>query len=340
MPKPEKRTETLVGAFLLFGLLTLTYLIAQFGQLGDLLRGSYELSVVFQEASGVIKGSAVRLGGTKIGQVKTEPELTPDARARVTLAIDEDIKLPANSVFQITTAGFLGDKEIIVTPPDSLGREHIEPGSELQGGGPGGLELLQSEAEAIVSDARVLMKDARAAMLKMDHALSEISGVATRLGDGIDTINRDVLSTENLANLQKSLAHFEKSTRELGQLRQDLQPLLAESQTTLQSIRKAADSADATFQDARSEIARLEPTLEKMPAAVDSITRSADEASATLSQIREGEGLLGTLTDNKEVKTDTETFLKNLRKYGILRYRDAETAAENDPRDRFRGKRR
>jgi hypothetical protein len=32
--------------------------------------------------------------------------------------------------------------------------------------------------------------------------------------------------------------------------------------------------------------------------------------------------------------------MRNLRHYGILRYKDAETTDERDPRDRFRGRRR
>lgn len=340
MARKEKRNETLVGAFLVFGLLMLGYLVVQFGQLGKFFRGTYEVSVVFKEAAGVIKGSAVRLGGTKIGEVSATPVLTDDYKARVTLSINEDIPLHNRSVFQISTAGFLGDKVIIITPPEEPDGTYIEPGTELTGGSAGGLELLQGEIEVIASDARILMSDARTAMIKLDSALDDIRAVSIRLADSVEKVNNDILSEKNLANLSQSLANFEAATAHFKDIGADAKPLIAEAKITLREINQAASSADETFRSASEQIALLEPTLNEMPRAVKSITKTADQASATMAKLGDGEGALGALTNNPEVKDDTQTFIKNLRKYGILRYRDAETTDENDPRERFRGRRR
>lgn len=43
MARKETGNETLVGAFLVFGLLMMGYLVVQFGNLGDLFRGTYEV---------------------------------------------------------------------------------------------------------------------------------------------------------------------------------------------------------------------------------------------------------------------------------------------------------
>lgn len=340
MARKEKGNETLVGAFLVCGMLMLGYLVVQFGQLGDLFRGSYEVTVVFKEASGVIKGSAVRLGGTKVGEVSTNPVLTDDYKARVTLSIDEKIQLYKGSIFQISTSGFLGDKVIVVTPPEEPDGSFIDPGTELAGGGPGGLELLQGEIEVIAGDARILMSDARTAMIKMDSALDDIRAVSIRLSDSIEKVNNKILSEKNLGNVSSSLANFEEASANFRDLGGELKPLIAEAQSTIQDVRQAALSADKTFQTANEQIARLEPTLNELPQAVKSVTRTADQASATMAKLNSGEGALGSLTTNPEVKDDTESFIKNLRKFGILRYRDAETSAEDDPRERFRGRRR
>src|SRR5690606_13159670 len=99
----------------------------------------------------------------------------------------------------------------------------------------------------------------------------------------------------------------------------ELKPLIAEAQSTMQDVRQAALSADKTFQTANEQIARLEPTLNELPQAVKSVTRTADQASATMAKLNSGEGALGSLTTNPEVKDDTESFIKNLRKFGILR---------------------
>ena len=76
-----------------------------------------------------------------------------------------------------------------------------------------------------------------------------------------------------------------------------------------------------------------------MPKAVASISRAADKAGQAIDRAEQGEGLLGTLAYDREVTDDAKVFIRNLRQQGILRYRDKETP-EEDPRNRFRGRRR
>jgi hypothetical protein len=91
---------------------------------------------------------------------------------------------------------------------------------------------------------------------------------------------------------------------------------------------------------ASDRIEELGPALREVPEAVKSISSAAGEASRALSQAREGDGLLGTLAYDREVSTDAKSFVSNLRRYGILRYRNADAKPDPDPRDRFRGRRR
>jgi ABC-type transporter Mla subunit MlaD len=76
MATTERRTEFVVGLFLFIGLILLGALIVQFGRFGDRVRGHYPITVVFDDASGLIKGSEVRMGGARIGKVEEHPELT------------------------------------------------------------------------------------------------------------------------------------------------------------------------------------------------------------------------------------------------------------------------
>jgi hypothetical protein len=72
---------------------------------------------------------------------------------------------------------------------------------------------------------------------------------------------------------------------------------------------------------------------------VASISRAADKAGQALDRVESGEGLLGTLAYDREVSDDARAFIRNLKQQGILRYRDREMP-EEDPRNRFRGRRR
>lgn len=340
MASRDKRTETLVGFFLFVGLSLLGVLIVKFGSLRENPGPVYTVTVEFKDAAGVIKGSEVRLGGAKIGEVLEKPILGANRRVQVELSIREEVILPTNTVFQIISLSLLGDKAIVVSIPEPVADGMLQNGAFLQGGGPSGLEAIQGDAESIAADARVLMGNARTTLLKLDASLDEILGVTVRLGESMERINNDLLSEENVGNFGKSLGHLERATANIEEASGELQPILVDAKRTMRAVGDAAEEARQTFATANDQLAHLGPVLEEVPGVVRSIKQVADKAGAAIDRLDKGEGLLGTLAYDREVKTDTATFLKNLRRHGILRYRDEESFDETDPRERFHGRRR
>src|SRR5438876_136907 len=65
MNRHERGLEFKVGAFVFVGLAMLGALVVQFGRLGEGLRTYYPLTVRFNDASGLLKGSDVLLAGAK-----------------------------------------------------------------------------------------------------------------------------------------------------------------------------------------------------------------------------------------------------------------------------------
>ncbi len=340
MANPERRTELIVGIFLLSGLVLLGGLILQFGRFGDKFNNNYQLTVIFDDTSGLIKGSEVRMGGAKIGKVAEKPKLNEAVRVEVVLSIDERIKIPSNSAIQIASASVLGDKLIVFTPPDEKVGTFLEPGQLLQGGGPSGLEAIQNDAEAVVRDVRKLMGSTQGTLIKIDSAVDDLRSVTGRLGETLEKVNVSILSDANLASIDGTIANFNATTEEWKKASAELQPTLTEAREAIRSFQKASDGAEKTFATADKTIADLQPAFKDVPKAVKSFTSAADQAALALKNAREGDGLLGTLTNDKDVSTDASVFIKNLREKGILRYTDKESKLEDDPRNRFRGKRR
>ena len=332
MATNSKKTETLVGFFLFLGLAFLGALILVFGSLDDWFKGHYEISVDFTEASGIIKGSTVRLRGAPIGRVASKPSFTKDAQIRVVLAIEDRFEIAEGSMFQIGQASLLGDKEIIITPPAELSGEFLNPGAIVDGGGPSGLEFLQNQAEGIATDTRELMKDARVALQKVDSSMDDITAVARKLKLSVDSINNGILNDQNLENLGKSLANFERASASLAKLGDVIDPTVEDIQETLAEFRDAARMA-------KSAIARVEPSIDKVPDVLDSLERTADSATDAIGGINKGDGALGALVSDGELKKDMQDFVRNLKKNGVLGYKDEDEKPE-DPRDRFQGRRR
>ena len=344
MANSPKRIETLVGFFLFVGLAMLGVLIMQFGRFADRFRGVYSLTVTFSDASGLIKGSQVRLSGAQVGQVVEEPSLTDEGEIEVDVVIRKSTpKIDRNSVFQVTSLSILGDKAITISPPrppEQKSGTYIKDGDFIIGSEAGGLDALQTDAEQIASDAAALISRGKTTLTKVDNALDDLRTVSGQLSESLDKINSGLITDDNIAKISRSLENLDGATESIREASSEIKPLIAGAQDAMASFDSAAKAAEGTFSQASSEISKLGPTLQKVPEAVDSISEVATEARGALNSVTKSEGLLGSLAYDRDMKGDAKTFMRNLRHYGILRYKDAETPEENDPRDRFRGKRR
>lgn len=337
MSAREKRRERTAGIFVLIGLLLLGVLIVEFGRFGDRFKGHYPLYVEFPDTAGIIRNSEVRLRGAKVGRVATQPELIAGAGAtssvRMEIRIRNDVKIPRDSTFKIGSSGLLGDKFIDITPPEKETGLYHESGDTIMGVGAGGFDSLKDDAAGIAKQTSQLIKDARKTFIKIDEALDSIK----RIGDSVDItmakVNDEFLSKENLTAFNRAMANFEISSKNLKDASGNFEPTVTEARETLASIKKASNDAQALIADARHGIRNIGP-------AVSNINRAASKAAETMTALQNKDGLVGTVAYDKETGTNTREFIRNLKRYGILRYRDDDSKEKNDPRNKFRGSRR
>ena len=369
MATGEQRTSTLVGLFIFAGLAGLGWLVLQFGRFQNSYEEVYTVKVRFADATGLIEGTSVRLAGVRIGAVAGKPvlESVSPPRVVVPLAIDSTRVLPANAVFRAQSASMLGDKLIVVTIPEQASSAVLDANSIIDGGGPSGLEAIQNDAEALVGDARTVMGDARTMMSdaqtsfsKLDGALDDIRSVTRQLNETMVQINSGVLSDTNISSMGRTLSNVEDASLGARNASADLKPLMVDARKAINQVTELAQRAEGTFAQLDRQLVNIEPAMEEVPETMRSIRRVADKAEGavgeaektfaeaektlakagqTLDSLNSNEGLVGTLTKDEEVNNDTKTFLKNLRRHGILGYKDEETP-EDDPRERYRGRRR
>jgi phospholipid/cholesterol/gamma-HCH transport system substrate-binding protein len=348
MAERKQHTETLVGVFMLIGLVLLGGLIFHFGRIGDRFSDYYQITVVFDDASGVIQGGDVRMGGAMIGRVAKAPSLNKDLRVAVPLSIRNDVRIPVGSKFTVGSASLLGDRLIIITPPgDRTNTAAIESGAEVRGGGVTGLDSLQSSAEAVTKSAESLFTQAEDTMKKVDRALADVRSTSDELEQMLGKVNKRVLSEENLTHLESALANLDEATSAFKEFGKDMPATMDEAREAFASVRDAADSAEEMFASVNSEVAGLKPAIEGLPEAISNVSKAAEKAGKVMDKADE-DGLLGVLTDDK-ASADASEFISNLRRHGILRYRDdgkSQTPGQNasaqqsDPRERFQGRRR
>src|SRR2546430_9586771 len=118
MNRHERGLEFKVGICVVVGLAMLGALLVQFGRLGEGFKTYYAVTVRFNNASGLLKGSDVLLAGARIGKVAGGPRLVREGDGvAVPLKIYDYVKVPEGTKFTLGSSGLLGDRFVVVTQP-------------------------------------------------------------------------------------------------------------------------------------------------------------------------------------------------------------------------------
>lgn len=115
----SKKIETLVGIFVLTGLLGLSYLSFNLGGLQLWSKHTYSLQARFLSIGNLNEGAAVKIAGVDVGMV-TSIELDKDEFvALVTMDLEPTLALDDDTIASIKSSGLIGDKFIELIPGGS-----------------------------------------------------------------------------------------------------------------------------------------------------------------------------------------------------------------------------
>lgn len=103
--------DAIVGLFVLAGLLAVAFLSIRVGGFTPTSGPRLHLYASFDEIGGLKPRAPVVIAGVKVGEVGPIV-LDEDARARVQLDVDPNLKYPADTSASILTAGVLGDRYV------------------------------------------------------------------------------------------------------------------------------------------------------------------------------------------------------------------------------------
>ena len=110
--------ESLIGFVVV--LIAIIFFIYSYSMMGNKNSSrTYEITAVFNEVSGLMSGSDVRLSGIKVGSVTTQTLDGDSYEAVVSMQINNDIKIPTDSSAKISAEGFLGGNYISIEPGGS-----------------------------------------------------------------------------------------------------------------------------------------------------------------------------------------------------------------------------
>ena len=108
--------ETIVGIFVIFGLLCVGYMTVKLGKVNILGDNSYSLVAKFTTVTGLRIGSPVNILGIDVGRVEKITMDQENQKAVVELRIKKDIKIYDDAIASIKTEGLIGDKYLSIDP--------------------------------------------------------------------------------------------------------------------------------------------------------------------------------------------------------------------------------
>ena len=120
--------ETIVGIFIVIGLLCIGYMTIKLGRIPIFSGDYYFLYARFSSVSGLRVDSPVEINGIEVGRVE-QLNIDQDKQiAMVKLRIEKGIKVYEDAIASIKTSGLIGDKLIKIDPG---GGDILKPGGTI-----------------------------------------------------------------------------------------------------------------------------------------------------------------------------------------------------------------
>lgn len=127
----RKGIETLVGLFVLLGLLAIVFLALKAANLATFrVGGTYAVTAKFDNIGGLKVRAPVKSAGVTIGRVAAIALDTSSYQGTVTMELEEGIAFPTDTSAKILTAGLLGDQYIGLEPGGA--EQNLKPGDQIR----------------------------------------------------------------------------------------------------------------------------------------------------------------------------------------------------------------
>lgn len=215
--------------------------------------GSKEFTFSVDNASGLVKNSAVKMAGIKVGVIKDI--VLEDGRARIHILIDKDVPMTASSKIELKTDGILGDKHVELIP-GQVDDPQIESGTALgSADNSKGIDNVMVEVGRVAKQMNQFISNLNKAtngegdestpigrivknIERMSADLAQITGRnKEKVNDIIDRLqslskNLDTyINEENLARVENAIRNVEEVTEKLNKGEGTLGRLINDDQT-------------------------------------------------------------------------------------------------------------
>jgi phospholipid/cholesterol/gamma-HCH transport system substrate-binding protein len=127
----RKSIETMVGLFVLLGLLAIVFLALKAANLASFRVGStYAVTAKFDNIGGLKVRAPVKSAGVTVGRVTAISLDSKSYQGSVTMELEQGVQFPADTSAKILTSGLLGDQYIGLEPGGA--EQNLKPGDTIK----------------------------------------------------------------------------------------------------------------------------------------------------------------------------------------------------------------
>jgi phospholipid/cholesterol/gamma-HCH transport system substrate-binding protein len=284
-------TEFKVGVVVIFAILLLFYMSFKVGKFGILTEKGYTVTVHFKNVAGLDIKAPVQVAGVEVGSVQRI--VLDGTKARVTLLLRNDLKVPTDSVVSIKSFGILGDKYIEI----GLGRAttYAKNGEELPN---------------VTTFADI------------EEIFQNVSFAAKSFGETMDQF-KGMFGEKEKENLKASLTNIASASDEFNQMlvenRRNVKTVVTNLADASQKFGHIADQADTTIVGINSIVKDVNAGKGTLGKLVKD-EKLYDDASAMVASLRsvssdidQGKGTLGKLVKDESLYTDVKESVSNIK---------------------------
>ena len=288
----KRRDEVLVGIFL-----TVAIAIALLGTLW-LVRGGlssgYPLYTKFAWGQNLKPGQPVLLAGVNVGAV-SDVKLRDDGFLDVFLRVNDDVKVPRNSVASVQPVGIFGDAAIALTPkgPSPIS---YQPGDTVPvGPSATDIQALENKADSVMTTVNAMMK----------------------------TLNAELFASGGIRDIRRSLANAAQLSASAAQLSVQLNAIAAEQNRnltlTMNQLRRSMSAIDSAKID--STLRNFQTSSANLTTIASNLANTSRRADSIMAGIQSGQGNAGKLlkdtllySDLRGLVTQADSVLADLKK--------------------------
>lgn len=287
------RSSIKVALLFLISCLVLAYFVLHAGQV-RVMGKTQDLKLLFSSVGNLKFDSPVTYSGYKVGQVVGIRPLTPEERRKhervveVLVRIQKDVVVRQDSVAEIQTLGFLGEKFVEISP-GSLDSLPLDLKESLYGRVPQDIstvvEHFSRQLDELVPLAKDILEKLRSTVEQVDQLVREIATQRKiqSLLDGANAVTQRINEILD-ENREKMRETFKNAEAVSGNLKEELRLASPKIQNLIDDMNSSVGDLDQLLVEARELVSTNRPGISKT---LSNLEEASEHAKGFLKILKE-----------------------------------------------------